>query len=229
MAMRFKHPCESRVPGDHGAIEIRFRRYSGTPRGGRTGGRRRLSDHHSFHSHGHHSLALILSNETKSRKARPCVAHERHGRETRSASSCMDFADAGSLLPARAELCGRGASVRFLTLAKISLPGRKAVVHRASRGHSAFDRGVTCCGRLFEDWKIGDARRIIRRCRQLFNAIAAPSTDALKRSSWCRTRVTRFARSAERRWNRGWKAPTFPNMSLLNVRIRQMTGMTGDP
>jgi hypothetical protein len=33
--------------------------------------------------------------------------------------------------------------------------------------------------------------------RQLCNAIAAPSTDALKRSSWYRMRVTRSAQSAE--------------------------------
>src|SRR6266702_439389 len=35
--------------------------------------------------------------------------------------------------------------------------------------------------------------------RQSFNAIAVPSTDAPKRSSWCRIRVTRSARSAELR------------------------------
>ena len=53
--------------------------------------------------------------------------------------------------------------------------------------------------------------------RQLCNAIAAPSTDALKRSSWYRTRVTQSARSAELPSNRGWKAPTFPNTNSSNV------------
>ena len=56
--------------------------------------------------------------------------------------------------------------------------------------------------------------------RQLFNAIAAPSTDALKRNSWHRTRVTRSAWSAELRWNCGRKAPVFRHMSLLSVRQR---------
>ena len=74
-------------------------------------------------------------------------------------------------------------------------------------------------GRLLQGWKIGQRRRISLRWRQLFNAIAAPSTDALKRSSWCRIRVTRSARCAELRWNRGWKRPTFPHTNLLNVRI----------
>ena len=64
--------------------------------------------------------------------------------------------------------------------------------------------------------------------RQLCNAIAAPSTDALKRSSWCRKRVTRSARSAAQRWNRGWKPTMFPHTNLLNVR-RQKVGMTSHP
>jgi hypothetical protein len=62
----------------------------------------------------------------------------------------------------------------------------------------------------------------------MFNAIAALSTDALKRSSWHRTQVTRFARSAGLRWNHGRKAPTFPHTNLLNVH-RQKVGMTGHP
>jgi hypothetical protein len=63
----------------------------------------------------------------------------------------------------------------------------------------------------------------------LFNAIAAPSIDALKRSSWYRIRVTRSARSVGLRSNRGRKAPTFPHTSLLNVRQRstvQIKGLT---
>jgi hypothetical protein len=56
--------------------------------------------------------------------------------------------------------------------------------------------------------------------RQLFNAIAALSTDALKRSSWYRKRVTRSARSVGLRWNRGRKAPTSQHTSLLSVRQR---------
>jgi hypothetical protein len=39
-------------------------------------------------------------------------------------------------------------------------------------------------------------RGIFREWRQLSGAIAAPSTNALKKSSWYRTRVTRSARSA---------------------------------
>ena len=45
-------------------------------------------------------------------------------------------------------------------------------------------------------WHRTSSGRIFRRCRQLFNAIAARSTDAPKRSSWYRIRVTRSARSA---------------------------------
>ena len=45
-------------------------------------------------------------------------------------------------------------------------------------------------------WHRVGSGRIFRRCRQLFNAIAALSTDAPKRSSWFRIRVTRSARSA---------------------------------
>ena len=44
-------------------------------------------------------------------------------------------------------------------------------------------------------WKIEGQGRIFVGWRQLSNAIAAPSTDALKRSSWYRIRVTRSARS----------------------------------
>ena len=52
------------------------------------------------------------------------------------------------------------------------------------------------CGRV-PDWKIDGPMRIFPGWRQLCNAIAALSTDALKRSSWCRIRVMRSARSAE--------------------------------
>jgi hypothetical protein len=61
----------------------------------------------------------------------------------------------------------------------------------------------------------------------LFNAIAAPSIDAPKRSSWCRIRVTRSARSAEPRWNRGRKAPTFRFTNLLNALIRGWNDQRG--
>src|SRR5262249_54180974 len=60
-----------------------------------------------------------------------------------------------------------------------------------------------------------------------FNAIAAPNTDALKRSSWCRIRVTRSAWSAEPRWNRGRKAPTFRFTNSLNVPIRSRNDQIG--
>jgi hypothetical protein len=53
----------------------------------------------------------------------------------------------------------------------------------------------------------------------LSDAIAAPSTDARKKSSWYRIRVTRSARSAGLRWSRGGTAPTFPHSNLSNVRI----------
>jgi hypothetical protein len=49
----------------------------------------------------------------------------------------------------------------------------------------------------FPGWKIDGPKRIFPEWRQLCNAIAAPSTDAPKRSSWYRIRVTRSARSAE--------------------------------
>src|SRR5437879_5973758 len=52
------------------------------------------------------------------------------------------------------------------------------------------------CGRV-PGWKIDGPKRIFPGWRQLCNAIAAPRTDALKRSSWYRIRVTRSARSAE--------------------------------
>jgi hypothetical protein len=78
---------------------------------------------------------------------------------------------------------------------------------------------------MVTDWKTTDSGRIFRGWRQLFNAIAAPSTDALKRSSWHRIQVTRSARSAGLRWSRGGKAPTSHHMNLLNVR-RQKVGMT---
>jgi hypothetical protein len=48
------------------------------------------------------------------------------------------------------------------------------------------------CGRLTH-WKTGGPGRIFREWRQLSDAIAAPSTDALKQSSWYRIRVTRSA------------------------------------
>src|SRR5262249_30998875 len=51
---------------------------------------------------------------------------------------------------------------------------------------------------------------------------------ALKRSSWCRIRVTRSARSAERRWNRGWKAPTFRFTNLSNVPIKSRNDQHGE-
>ena len=47
----------------------------------------------------------------------------------------------------------------------------------------------------------------------------APSTNALKQSSWYRIRVTRSARSAGLRWSRGGTAPTFPHSNLSNVQI----------
>ena len=52
--------------------------------------------------------------------------------------------------------------------------------------------------------------------------IAAPSTDALKRSSWYRIRVTQSARSAGLRWNRGEKAPTCLPSNLLNVQTESL-------
>jgi hypothetical protein len=67
-------------------------------------------------------------------------------------------------------------------------------------------------------WKIGCSGRIFREWRQLSNAIAVPSTNALKISSWHRIRVARSARSAELRWRRGGKASTFPHSNLLNVQ-----------
>ena len=99
--------------------------------------------------------------------------------------------------------------------------GQSRVNHR---GHFSNGRitatwvaGQFDCGRI-PGWKRGGSGRIFRGWRQLFNAIAAPSTDALKRSSWYRIQVTRSARSAGRRWSRGGIAPTFPHTNLLNVQ-----------
>src|SRR5438445_1954707 len=78
------------------------------------------------------------------------------------------------------------------------------------------------------DWKWGGSGRIFWGWRPLFNAIAAPSTDALKRSSWYRKRVTRSAQSAAQRWNRGWSPTTFPHTNLLNAH-RQKVGRTRHP
>jgi hypothetical protein len=73
------------------------------------------------------------------------------------------------------------------------------------------------CGRL-PGWKMGGSGRIFRAWRQLSDAIAAPSINALKQRYWYRKRVTRSARSAGPRWSRGGKAPTFPHSSLSNVQ-----------
>jgi len=67
-------------------------------------------------------------------------------------------------------------------------------------------------------WKTGGSGRIFREWRQLSDAIAAPSTNALKQSSWYRKRVTRSARSAGLRWSRGGIAPTFPRSNLSNAQ-----------
>ena len=80
------------------------------------------------------------------------------------------------------------------------------------------------CGRV-PGWKIDGPKRIFVGWRQLCNAIAAPSTDALKRSSWYRKQVMRSAQFAALRWNRGWSPPTFPHTNLLNVH-RQKMGRT---
>jgi hypothetical protein len=48
-------------------------------------------------------------------------------------------------------------------------------------------------------WKTDGPGRIFREWRQLSDAIAAPSTNALKQSSWYRIRVTRSALSARLR------------------------------
>src|SRR6202043_4002287 len=86
-----------------------------------------------------------------------------------------------------------------------------------SSGTAAVGRvGPFDCGRV-PGWKIDGPKRIFPGWRQLCNAIAAPSTDALKRSSWYRIRVTRSARSAELLSNRGRKVPTFPHTNFLNV------------
>ena len=49
--------------------------------------------------------------------------------------------------------------------------------------------------KIYLHWKMGGPGRIFREWRQLSDAIAAPSTNALKQSSWYRIRVTRPARS----------------------------------
>ena len=59
----------------------------------------------------------------------------------------------------------------------------------AQRRQAEYDRrgigvDLACRGGIFRGW------------RQLSDAIAAPSTNALKQSSWYRIRVTRSARSA---------------------------------
>jgi len=70
-------------------------------------------------------------------------------------------------------------------------------------------------------WKTAGSRRILREWRQLSDAIAAPSSNALKQSSWSRKRVTRSARSAGLRWSRGGTAPMFPHSNLSNVRTER--------
>jgi hypothetical protein len=70
------------------------------------------------------------------------------------------------------------------------------------------------CGTV-PGWKISCSGRIFQEWRQLSDAIAVPSTNALKISSWHRIRV---ARSAELRWRLGGKASTFPHSNLLNVQ-----------
>jgi hypothetical protein len=65
---------------------------------------------------------------------------------------------------------------------------------------------------------MGGSERTLAGWRQLFNAIAVPSTDALKKSSWYRIRVTRSARSAGLRWSLGRKTPTSHNTNLSNIQ-----------
>jgi hypothetical protein len=79
-------------------------------------------------------------------------------------------------------------------------------------GVSQFD-----CGRV-PGWKTSGLRRIFREWRQSSNAIAAPSTNAPKQSSWYRTPATHPVKSAGLRWSLGQKAPTLPHSSWSNVQ-----------
>ncbi len=64
--------------------------------------------------------------------------------------------------------------------------------------------------------------RIFPEWRRLSDVpIAVPSTDALKKSSWCHTPVTQTVRSAATCWSLGWKKPTFPSSSWSNVRMER--------
>jgi hypothetical protein len=72
-------------------------------------------------------------------------------------------------------------------------------------------------------WKKYRLERIFREWRRLSDvSIAAPSTDALKKSSWCPTPVTQAVRSAATRSSLGWKTPTLPHSSWSNVRTEHL-------
>ena len=98
---------------------------------------------------------------------------------------------------------------------------------RTNRASMSDMRHFAQCAGLWHssNWKMGASGRIFRRWRQLFNAIAALNTDAPKRSSCYRIRVTRSAQSAAAL--ESWSESTHvSHTNLLNVRIE--AGTTSD-
>ena len=90
----------------------------------------------------------------------------------------------------------RAVEAGFVHKKIIGIGGRVCEGDSSSGTAAVWVVGQFDCGRV-PGWKIDGPKRIFPGWRQLCNAIAAPSTDALKRSSWYRIRVMRSARSAE--------------------------------
>jgi hypothetical protein len=97
------------------------------------------------------------------------------------------------------------------------LRDRRQATAKFNLGHYGSKQAVSAFR-----WKKYGLERIFPEWRRLSDVpIAAPSTDALKKSSWCHTPVTQTVRSAATRWSLGWKAPTLPYSSWSNVQTER--------
>ena len=110
--------------------------------------------------------------------------------------ACAWIAEVADMYPAC--LIGSRAVASMGTLREQIRPSARCGVaaRRGSFVNHIHRRGAAATD-AHPGWKIDGPKRIFAGWRQLCNAIAAPSTDAPKRSSWYRKRVTRSAQSAE--------------------------------
>jgi hypothetical protein len=98
------------------------------------------------------------------------------------------------------------------------LRDRRQATAKFNLGHYGSKQAVSAFR-----WKKYGLERIFPEWRRLSDVpIAAPSTDALKKSSWCHTPVTQTVRSAATRWSLGWKTPTLPYSSWSNVQTKHL-------